>query len=651
MTAVDVPPPVDPPGVGPASPVLRVLAFVRDATFGILRDFVVQVFRDGVIRLKGLRPLVKAVVGVAMALVVVAMGALVTADRWRAHGPLVPQTNGQVGRGTLIPENVLPFTLLLLAVGTALMLAGALRAMRPLRFLVLLVFVSFTLEVRDTGDRFGGGHDWRHWAGWIGIAVVLAVFALAWRCKPRPALELGVLLAATVTVFAVAQSQLVGFDRFAGTSLAADHFNIIVTDVRDLTLPLIFAAGLGVVAFAVTATGWVLEFVDRRVPARGVYALLAIVLAWRLHDLAPEAWHTMSTDPAHRVLGSYAGAVGLLAVVWAVWWVVERASEGRRAADDIVEDDELEVGWTASSAALPIAGILTIVPLLLFVSLFVLEAIGTFSLKLGARMARADLHISNVLANSSFVHVQRVVVCVVGLLAAPVLARRGKRILGLYVGVVAGVLLYQQVTVGWSHFRALQFTPAQVDEGWFVVVLGLAAWWAVRGRLTEQRAERLFFVGLLLALIRQREFVSDPFSLVLGFTGIGFVVFGLVWGFLTAGGWANASSRAFPRSSRVFLYLGYSLFGITLLVYFASSHQVATKHLLTSTQPSNGFDLLGMPLVYSLAAVMLAGAWSDRPLQLSRAEQLREQDIETELVADEVTPPAPPPDRALLVDP
>jgi hypothetical protein len=307
--------------------------------------------------------------------------------------------------------------------------------------------------------------------------------------------------------------------------------------------------------------------------------------------------------------------------------MIERAAEGAvgdHADADVLHDDELEVGRAAGRAALPLGAALTVIPIFLFALLLVLRGAGTFDLRFGAKLADFGLRVANDLTKPGVIYGQRVVACLIGLALAVVLARRGRRVLGLYIGVVTGTLVYAQVTQGWSHFTTLDFTSAQADELWFAVFLGMALVWSVRGTLTEARSERLFFVALIAAMVRQRAFVSDPLGPVLGFAGVGFVVFGLVWGFLTAGSWANESSPAFPRASRVYLYLGYSLFGVTLLVYFTGSHQVATAQFLTSTQSGNGFDLLGMPLMWALTAIVLAGAVAGRPLELKPREPVED---------------------------
>jgi hypothetical protein len=205
----------------------------------------------------------------------------------------------------------------------------------------------------------------------------------------------------------------------------------------------------------------------------------------------------------------------------------------------------------------------------------------------------------------------------VGLVLALVgvrLARRSSATLGMFLGAVG---LSDVLATSFAEIDALHpllwSDAGPVDLVWTSVFLGAAVWWAVGRRLTEVRAERLFFLVLLAGLLSQWEFAADPFGPLLGFAGMGFVVFGLVWGFLTGGGWANEASERFPRSSRTFLLLGYSIFSIALLNWFSASHDIDQ---LASFEGfgANGVYLLGYPLLYALFTLGMSGAVADRPI-------------------------------------
>jgi len=132
-----------------------------------------------------------------------------------------------------------------------------------------------------------------------------------------------------------------------------------------------------------------------------------------------------------------------------------------------------------------------------------------------------------------------------------VLARRGQRMLPLFIGFVGVADLYGELRINVDLLEPLHWEDqAAVDVWWVALFVGATVWWAARRRLTALRTERLFYLLVLTALISQANFIGNPFGPILGFAGTGFIVFGLLWGFLTAGGWANEDSPALPRSSR-----------------------------------------------------------------------------------------------------
>jgi hypothetical protein len=97
---------------------------------------------------------------------------------------------------------------------------------------------------------------------------------------------------------------------------------------------------------------------------------------------------------------------------------------------------------------------------------------------------------------------------------------------------------------------------------------------------------------VLLALVQQGSFLADPFAPLLGFAGLGFVLFGVIWGFLTSGGHSSARGRA--GISRSVIMLAYAVVPTALLAY------------------------LGVPLVLAMLA-----AWLPVALGLGRGPTAR----------------------------
>jgi hypothetical protein len=194
--------------------------------------------------------------------------------------------------------------------------------------------------------------------------------------------------------------------------------------------------------------------------------------------------------------------------------------------------------------------------------------------------------------------------CVVTLGATVPLARRGHVNLALYVGLLGllatwGFLTRQDGLLGILNWRGEE--PLEI--WWLAIVTTTAIHLVVRRRFTQEQACRLFFLLMMLTLMRQRSFIENPFSAFFGFAGVFFMAFALVWDMTTHGAWANESTSALPRTSRIFLYLGYMLLAATVLNWAVTTHDLNTVQKLTGGTSLLGFDRFGKPLIY--AAMLL----------------------------------------------
>ena len=69
----------------------------------------------------------------------------------------------------------------------------------------------------------------------------------------------------------------------------------------------------------------------------------------------------------------------------------------------------------------------------------------------------------------------------------------------------------------------------------------------------------------LAVLLSVRSVIVDPFGALLGYGGVAFVLFGVIWDFLTGSGWANTDGRRIRQPVRVLLALGYPLLTVTIV--------------------------------------------------------------------------------------
>jgi hypothetical protein len=153
----------------------------------------------------------------------------------------------------------------------------------------------------------------------------------------------------------------------------------------------------------------------------------------------------------------------------------------------------------------------------------------------------------------------------------------------------------------------LTWRGPEPEDFWWTILLALVVlFWLLRRRLTAERAGRLLFLVLVTALLRQTDFIENPFSPFFGFAGIGFIAFGIVWDSLTIGSWANESTPGLPRIGRIFLYVGYVLLTVTVINWALTSHDLTTVGYFTGTSALVGLDRFGKPMLYAIFFVTLA---------------------------------------------
>jgi hypothetical protein len=186
-------------------------------------------------------------------------------------------------------------------------------------------------------------------------------------------------------------------------------------------------------------------------------------------------------------------------------------------------------------------------------------------------------------------------------------ARRGQQALALYLGIVGVMHLWSELIGRGRPLSLLGWRgPEPIDFWLMMLLIGVAVAWWLRGQLTRARVERLLFLAIIAALLRQTEFIENPFSPFLGFGGIGFLAFSVIWDLLTRGKWANSGTPGLPRLSRILLYLGYALLTVTVINWSLAAHDLATIGKFTGETALAGFERFGRPMLYAIFAVVLA---------------------------------------------
>ena len=574
------------------------------ATVRVLRDFVWADLRAGLVDIRGLSLATQGLVLFGFALLFLMIWALVNNDAWRAQSALLPLANAVPRRGTLLPVVLTPATLFVLSVGWGFALTGALHAHPAYRLGVVYLYLLIGLSWTDTS---GISDPTAMLQAWGLLAAVPLFFAVRWRARPRPAPEFAVLFVLAAATFVIVQAQGIEAWRVSGVPLVLGYLGLNLLSYTILVIPFLYLAGTGMADFAIRAADWSLALIDR-LPRRALGLVLLGLLVWRLREVGLDAATRLAGGPSAGAWLPYLGALPVPLAVGLAWWIV---SAVRRPGAPSVPTVEGVVS-AAARAMMPLILIYSLVNLLAWVlaeSLFMVVKLG---IGYPATMLFTEAAVG-VLNSSAVLLGWHLVVDALAVGLGVWLAGRGRLALAAFVAIFGLIDLYRELSQPGRPFSALS-DPDQsaLIDFWWVVIFGVVTVvWAARRQLTPERVSRLLLLVLLTALLRQTDFISNRFS-VFGFAGVGFLAFGLVWDALTVGTWANVESRALPRLSRVFLYLGYMLLTVAVVNWALTTHDLAAQARLTGEMALAGFNRFGRPMIYAIFAVVLAAPAASR---------------------------------------
>jgi hypothetical protein len=148
-----------------------------------------------------------------------------------------------------------------------------------------------------------------------------------------------------------------------------------------------------------------------------------------------------------------------------------------------------------------------------------------------------------------------------------------------------------------------------VTLGILLVLLVLLA----RRTLSRDRALGIAAVLTLAVLLSLRSVIVDPFGALLGYGGVAFVLFGVIWDFLTGSSWANTDGRRVRQPVRVLLALGYPLLTITIVAADALIRRPRTFSDVNAFAEL-GELVLGTSLLAAAVVVVLSAVRVDRPV-------------------------------------
>lgn len=583
--------------------------FARRVPVDFMRELFWRELRENAVSLRGLPPTTRALGTIGFVLLGIMVASLLFSGAWRAL-PLLDAPPGQIGRGTLLPTALLPATLFLVSVGCAFMLSGAMRARPAVAGAMLVPFCILAggWSARSTG--VGLSLTWDSVVVWGPLALIVIVFLVRRRGRSRPALDFCLMLILVAAVLAAGQRRLLELER---TGLDP---NVTVTQARAtilllfaLVTPLLLFIGVDIADFAHRVADWTVAVARETRRAWLIGVLLVLGLAWQLAAGLVQVSEDVAGGGAP---GRYAGALGVPLLVGAAWWLFM----GRRHPAGGGHDADVRRGAEAVTRMARGA------TLLLILSYYALTLGTSLALRgletlMGAGIDPIGLpaRVRDVERLADHIELWSIGVDLVVLGVAVWLRRRGRRPLALYLALVALLHLWSEVTEPGRLLGALSFDQDAASWWWVAGVAAAAAVWLVRGRMTAARAQALLLILVIVVLIGQAELLEDPFAPFVGFSGIAIIALGLVWDVLVFGPWVNRDSPGLPRASRLFIYLGYGLFGVALINWSLTAHVLPELEFYTGGGALQGFTQFGTPLLYVVFGLVLAAAvWERRPV-------------------------------------
>ncbi len=572
-----------------AAPRPTIRSRVRSVCLDCYRTIVRDPIRDNRIRSFGAGPGAALAVTIGLLACAVPMVIIAGASWWSTSDPLWwPGFRG--GSVSYLPGWLIPVTATVLIFGLSVSICGSVFARRWLAaaaatgsFLLSVVLTGYAWQTRD--------HGVAAWIGVIATVGTLLIPALRWT-RPSPAAALlASLLCGTGVVLPAITQLLTRPTLLSGAQLGPastiDAWNLTINQAASLSLVAAVVAGLGAVSFAVTLT-----------------------------RLAARSFRTLTYDRRGWLAGAVAGALGLncwVAVSVVAGWVGGRTLlmqlAGLLATAVLVGVAMLWWFWAAArshdpqdgadAADAPIAMLLFAVPLMVLLFLLLPTEISLFGGDLaGMKFA---VRIVDFLNNPILVRSTRLLVAV-GLIGWSALrARRRPGPIPGFLGLAGLVIAVQTLADWWTVPATVVLQPAHVQLIVTMSVLVTAGIALVRHRWPSTN-RLLAALGLLLfvSLVLNNTFIADPFALALGATGPVFLLFGLVWAFLTTGAHGRMSGVAgFGRS---LVLLGYATVPLLVLAWRAGTAQTDPIGGLAGQL---GARLLGRALVLAVVASWL----------------------------------------------
>lgn len=499
-----------------------------------------------------------------------------------------------------VPDDVVWLLVFLLAFCLALLTTAAIHGPWWLATLGILS-VALLLGIWSAATTFSHGLTLAAVLALVTLLVIAALLLLR-RRRGLGWWEFPLVLGLIGLVLSLCAVDFARTDRLLGYRWLPVFVDQTMSLLVFLVLPAAFAAGAAVAEIAVGVTMAATRAAQRTRAAqlisvsRWPFVVLAATIALRL---VQEARRLADLDWVDSGLIAILPAVGLVATFAGLGWLVSRLTPLDRVSVTALPDD-------LGRIAVPVGASVIAMMLPVYVLLFGWQIVVSVSPTGTAPDGFDPSPLVDRLVDGFRVALG------VGLIGLALWrARRGAAGVALVLGGAGVMLVALGVRLLTAYRWALWLDPDSLIAVVTVLVLIATGWLLARRRLSADRALGLAAVLVLAALLSVRSVVADPFAAVLGYTGVAFVLFGLVWDFLTSSDWANVDGRQVRRPVRVLLAVGYPLLTVTVVAADALIRRPRT------TSDVNAFAelgelVLGTALLAAAAVVVLAAVRGNR---------------------------------------
>lgn len=567
------------PGPGRHVPAWQVpIRFVLSVLGKVFRDPVVYGRLRAIAWPRGLA----LVVFLSGGLYLIAVALAVSGPWLRTWLPLEAVVDGQGSA----PSGLIWVVMGLVYFALALFQTGTLHAAWWVRILGLVVsFVGLT-RAGSTGDhRTAATQMWVLMACFV-VLVLLQVVrwrkAFVWWEFPIVLITFGMALISAAGALNYSSALLSG----AGTNFAS----ITLAQLGFLVGPVAMASGFAIAQVAFATVVWTVDLGRREWPNWIILVVLVGLLGWRLVAEVARVLLRENLQIA-QVIWSF----GLVGAAFVLWLILDRLADRRGPGSTRIADLSEDLRHVITPVAVAILAIDLLLPLVVWPLRYLSNVAARADSGAAVPLDSTAEVVNTYLGSDHIVFEVTITICL--LLVAGRLAWRGDRGKAELVGTVS--LVYVA-----AMFSSVRFSTDYLGL-WVVLILAVVTVvLAARRRLSATRAQALLIATGLAALLRNREFLSDPLNVLLG--GSAALLLSLLWALLTSGDDGNGDTRAFPRPARVCLLLSSALFGMAVLAFKNMSSLLGNATQTLESMNAFGDGLFGNALLLgALVALVL----------------------------------------------